>query len=209
MNITPEDYKAGIHKNSGVIVDEHKDILTIPFWTEDFCSKIVQFSKEHDELFSSRKSRWDHIAMEYATDDLYLSDIGDGLMEAYAEQVKKHVVPALKLANVIAECFGVYTPFVVRYMVGGTKSLGLHFDQSMFSMSIKLNDDYTGCDLVFPKQKFDNKKVPVGYALVWPSLITHPHYANELISGEKYAMTCWTIPPDRNDLPAIDFKDTK
>ena len=57
--------------------------------------------------------------------------------------------------------------------------------------SIKLNNGYTGADLVFPRQAFDNSAVAVGDMQVWPSLVTHPHETSQLEHGIKYALTVW------------------
>ena len=56
---------------------------------------------------------------------------------------------------------------------------------------IKLNDNYEGADLEFPLQGFSNGSMPVGSVLAWPSLVTHPHQTNQLVSGVKYALTIW------------------
>ena len=58
---------------------------------------------------------------------------------------------------------------------GEQESLRIHHDVAQVSGSIKLNEGYTGADLVFPRQVFDNSAVAVGSMLVWPSLVTHPH----------------------------------
>ena len=59
------------------------------------------------------------------------------------------------------------------------------------SASIKLNDGYEGAELEFPRQNFTNADVPVGSLIVWPSLVTHPHASQPLVSGEKFSLTIW------------------
>jgi predicted 2-oxoglutarate/Fe(II)-dependent dioxygenase YbiX len=59
------------------------------------------------------------------------------------------------------------------------------------SASIKLNDDYEGGVLEFPRQQFDNSSVAVGSLIAWPSLVTHPHASTPLQSGVKYSLTIW------------------
>ena len=72
-------------------------------------------------------------------------------------------------------------------MVGPT----LHHDIAQVSASIKLNNDYEGAELEFPRQKFSNREIPVGHMLAWPSLVTHPHLSTPITRGVKYSATVW------------------
>jgi hypothetical protein len=75
--------------------------------------------------------------------------------------------------------------------------LRLHHDVAQVSASVKLNDDYVGAELDFPRQDFTNADVPVGSLLVWPSLVTHPHQTQPLVSGVKYGLTIWFEIPEQ------------
>ena len=55
-----------------------------------------------------------------------------------------------------------------------------HHDVAQVSASVKLDDGYEGAELRFPRQGVDNRRVPVGALLAWPSLVTHPHEATPL-----------------------------
>jgi predicted 2-oxoglutarate/Fe(II)-dependent dioxygenase YbiX len=59
------------------------------------------------------------------------------------------------------------------------------------SASVKLNNDYTGAELQFPRQEFSNADLPVGSLIAWPSLVTHPHLSAPITSGVKYSLTIW------------------
>jgi predicted 2-oxoglutarate/Fe(II)-dependent dioxygenase YbiX len=74
----------------------------------------------------------------------------------------------------------------------GQRDLRLHSDLSLVTGSVKLNDDYTGGDLYFPRQKFSNKDVPVGKCILFPGQVTHSHTSKELESGTKFSLTIWT-----------------
>ena len=82
--------------------------------------------------------------------------------------------------------------FVMKYTVDTQRSLALHNDASLVTASVKLNDDYEGAELVFPRQKKTNKDVPVGEAILFPGQVTHGHKCEELTSGTKYSLTIWT-----------------
>ena len=57
---------------------------------------------------------------------------------------------------------------------------------------MKLNDEYKGAALEFPRQEFSNLDIHVGDLICWPSKITHPHRSTQLEEGEKYSLTIWT-----------------
>lgn len=87
---------------------------------------------------------------------------------------------------------GLRDAFTMRYSTDTQTTLGLHTDASLFTGSVKLNDNYSGAELVFPRQNFTNKEVPVGKCLLFPGMVTHGHSVNELMGGVKYSLTMWT-----------------
>ena len=87
---------------------------------------------------------------------------------------------------------GLRDAFTMRYSIDTQTTLGLHTDASLFTGSVKLNDNYSGAELIFPRQNFTNKDVPVGKCLLFPGMVTHGHSVNELMGGVKYSLTMWT-----------------
>ena len=71
---------------------------------------------------------------------------------------------------------------------------GTEYATSRFTLNVKLNTDFEGAELHFPRQKWSNKDIPKGWCFVWPSQVTHPHEADPLISGVKYTLASWTHP---------------
>ena len=86
---------------------------------------------------------------------------------------------------------GLNDVFVIKYALGEQESLRMHHDVAQISASVKLNNDYVGAVLDFPRQGVSNESLGVGEMIVWPSLVTHPHQATQLVSGVKYALTVW------------------
>lgn len=87
---------------------------------------------------------------------------------------------------------GLRDAFTMKYSMNTQTTLGLHTDASLFTGSVKLNDNYSGAELIFPRQNFTNKDVPVGKCLLFPGMVTHGHSVNELMGGTKYSLTMWT-----------------
>jgi hypothetical protein len=82
--------------------------------------------------------------------------------------------------------------FAMKYSVETQKTLGFHVDSSQVTGSVKLNDDYVGANLWWPRQGMSNKDIPVGKMILFPGMVTHGHYVDELIEGTKYSATFWT-----------------
>jgi hypothetical protein len=188
------DYKNAIHPDSGKTYEVHKDIIITPFWTEEFCKQLVEISKFYSTNFKNT-IKWGGSEEIGAWKDLALNHISDVTFLNYCRHYKRDIIPIMsEVFGKGVQTFGWFTPNILRYDNPGD-CISSHYDVSWITLNIKLNNDYQGCDLVFPRQGFDAAKVPLGYAMVWPSLTTHPHHSTPLISGTKYAFSSWTWPP--------------
>ena len=63
--------------------------------------------------------------------------------------------------------WGLRDAFIIKYEMDKQRELRVHNDASLVTGSVKLNDDYTGGLLEFPRQKFNNKDIPVGKCLLF------------------------------------------
>jgi predicted 2-oxoglutarate/Fe(II)-dependent dioxygenase YbiX len=88
--------------------------------------------------------------------------------------------------------------FVIKYEVGQQQELRMHHDVAQVSASVKLNDEYQGAELQFPRQNFSNREMKIGEMVAWPSLVTHPHSSTPITSGVKYSATVWFELPITN-----------
>lgn len=88
--------------------------------------------------------------------------------------------------------YGLRDAFVLKYDTSSQTKLALHHDASYVTGSVKLNDDYVGGELVFPRQDVSNINIPAGKLLLFPGAVTHPHECVDLISGTKYSLTIWS-----------------
>ena len=75
-----------------------------------------------------------------------------------------------------------------KFSLKGQTELKLHVDNSLITFLVKLNDNYGGCDTVFPRQKWDTRNLKKGEMVINPGIITHPHYTTKLTWGEKYTL---------------------
>ena len=176
-------YQGAIDERIGVTL-VGPDLLVMPCWTPTFCATVVRAAEALG-------------AFELQPDDpvpgheVSLAVISPRLFETVQEDFGTRIFPQLQTVWPYVDYYGLRDAFVIRYAPGEQESLRIHHDVAQVSGSIKLNHGYSGAELVFPRQAFDNAGVGVGEMLVWPSLVTHPHETSRLTDGVKYALTVW------------------
>ncbi|MFM9226726.1 MAG: 2OG-Fe(II) oxygenase [Actinomycetota bacterium] len=173
----------GAHAD-GDAVEVAPEIIAMPFWTAEFCATVLRaaeaaggFAPQDDDPVGSY--------------DLSLAAISPRLFEAFENDIGVRMWPKIRNWWPIADYHGLRDAFVIRYALGEQEELRLHHDVAQVSASIKLNDDYEGAELEFPRQGWTNADMPVGTLVAWPSLVTHPHATRPLRSGMKYSLTIW------------------
>jgi len=181
-------YAGAIDERSG-ISQVGAELYLVPFWTADFCATVIRaaealgFVPDHDDPVPGH--------------EVSLASISPALFHAVQNDVGTRIWPQLQSVWPMIEYTGLRDAFVIRYSPGEQESLRLHQDIAQVSASVRLNDDYEGAALTFPRQGYDNVAQPVGSLLAFPSLVTHPHEAAPLRSGIKYGLTIWCeLPSD-------------
>ena len=71
-------------------------------------------------------------------------------------------------------------------------SIILHNDKSRVSMSLILNDEFTGGEIYFPRQDYKTTGIPKGTLICWPGQITHPHTILPVTQGTRYSLVTFT-----------------
>jgi len=191
------DYRKAIHPQCGKEIKTHKDIIITPFYTAQFCDELVKMAKFYTKKFSRDitygKDHTDEVTDNSPWDTLFFSHISQILFEDFCAHYKKYICPALEKHFHPENIRGWFSPMIIKYSRKGQK-VDLHNDTSLFTLNVKLNTDYEGCDVEFPRQEWTNKDLPKGWCMIWPSKVTHPHKAHPLISGAKYTLSSWTHP---------------
>ena len=159
------------------------EILVTDFMSEDQCKRYIEVSES--------LGRWGELdGDKFPAQEIRLKELGlwDEISEQWADKLskicEKHWHPEAYL--------GLRDAFTMRYSMDTQTELGLHTDASLFTGSVKLNNDYVGAELVFPRQEFTNKDVKVGQCILFPSMVTHGHKVLPLRGGKKYSLTMWT-----------------
>jgi len=160
------------------------ELLVLPCWTPSFCPTVIRAA----EAIGAFEAQPDDPVPGH---EVSLAVISPRLFEMVQDDFGRRLWPQIRTVWPYVDYHGLRNAFVIRYARGEQESLRIHHDIAQVSGSIKLNDDYTGAELAFPRQAYDNRSVAVGEMLVWPSLVTHPHETAPLTDGVKYGLTVW------------------
>ena len=147
------------------------------------CDSLIELSERHGGYKNLEGD--DVPAHEMRLKELQLWDVTAQYWENHVKQIVADYWECCSIN-------GLRDAFIIKYTMNGQKTLRLHSDISLVSGSVKLNDEYEGGELYFPRQNFSNKDVPVGKCILFPSQVTHPHTSTELLSGTKWSLTMWT-----------------
>ncbi len=174
-------YRDAVDDRRGVDV-VGPDLLVVPFWTPRFCAAVVRAA----DLVGYASTPDDPVpGLEVS-----LAAISPRLYEAVQDDLGNRIWPALLTEWPLIDYHGLRDAFVIRYEACD-ESLRVHHDVAQVSASVKLDADYDGAELCFPRQGFDNAALPVGALLAWPSLVTHPHEVGPLRRGVKHGLMIW------------------
>ena len=158
------------------------DMLLIDFMSEDMCMNMISLAEEKQ----FRIMEGDKVPSQ----DLRLKEI-----ELW-DDLKKHWESVVY--DIVWEywnpchLYGLRDAFIIKYEMDKQRELRLHNDASLITGSVKLNDDYTGGVLEFPRQKLSNKDIPIGKCILFPGQVTHGHLSTPITSGTKYSLTIWS-----------------
>ena len=158
------------------------DMILIDFMSADMCQKLISLASKYS--FSSLS--YDKVKGQ----ELRLKEMG--IYEELEKHFMSQVAPIIESYWKPCHVYGMKDAFLIKYDQKRQNELKLHNDASLVSGSIKLNDDYEGGELYFPRQRFSNRNIPIGKCILFPSQVTHGHTSTKLHSGTKYSMTIWT-----------------
>lgn len=160
------------------------DMLLIDFMNEEQCKELIRKGDENGSWAP-------HYADNYPSHDIHIKLI-PGLWEEMERYWARTVAKVINGLWKPSTHYHLRKAFLMKYSEDTQKTLGFHNDVSLVTGSVKLNDDYEGGTLHWPRFGIDNKDIPVGKMILFPGQLTHGHYVSELTAGTKYSMTFWT-----------------
>ena len=174
------DYYFSPSKSYEIIED---DMLVADFMTQEQCERLIKLA--------DKNGNWDSLKYDkFPAQEIRIKELG--LWTELEAKWNEFIVPILEKYWKPTEMYGLRDAFVMRYNLDTQRDLPLHTDASLVTGSVKLNDDYEGADLFYPRQNISNKDIPVGKILLFPGMVTHGHECLPLTKGTKYSFTIWS-----------------
>ena len=160
-----------------------RDMILVDYLTPTMCDDLISIA--------DKNGNWGSLSYDkFPAQEIRLKELG--LWEEMEKHWKKYIYPIIENYWRPMEMYGMRDAFVMRYAMDTQRKLNLHNDASLVTGSVKLNDDYEGAELVFPRQGISNKDIPIGKCILFPGAVTHGHACTELESGVKYSLTMWS-----------------
>ncbi len=161
-----------------------EEMFALSCWTPKFCGVLIRAA----ELTGAFEINPNDPVPGH---EVSLALISPQLFNAGEADFGVRIWPQLQQQWPLIDYHGIQDVFVIKYEVGQQEELRMHHDVAQVSASIKLNDDYQGAELEFPRQNFSNREMKIGELIAWPSLVTHPHRSASILGGVKYSATVW------------------
>ena len=158
------------------------DILLIDFMSKDMCENMIslaenkQFKIMEGDIVPAQELRLKEINLWDELEKHWMKTVYDIIHEYWYP----------------CHMTGLRDAFIIKYEMDKQRELRLHNDASLVTGSVKLNDNYEGGVLEFPRQKINNKDIPVGKCILFPGQVTHGHLSTQLTKGTKYSLTLWS-----------------
>ena len=160
------------------------DMLLVDFMTPEQCEELIARGEENGSWAP-------HYADAFPSHDIHIKLI-PGLWDEMNTYWARVVAGVTNSYWKPSRHWHLRKAFLMKYSEDTQKTLNLHNDVSLVTGSVKLNEDYEGGILHWPRLEIDNRDIPVGKMILFPGQLTHGHYVDELTSGTKYSMTFWS-----------------
>lgn len=177
------NYEAGCDLREGMR-ELANEMYVMPFLTPAYCQALIDAA---EAAGSFEADPGDPVPGH----EVSIARLSPIVFEAMQNHIGAMIWPQLRETWGYIDYHGVNDAFIIKYELGGQESLRMHHDVAQVSMSVKLNDGYTGAELEFPRQGVTNAGLAIGEVVAWPSLVTHPHASAPITSGVKYSLTIW------------------
>ena len=164
------------------------NIIEFPLFTEKFCKEIIALAEANTWVTDRHYF--------YPTTDQTMESLG--MQEIYQKVLEQFVYP---IWIWFWELDGEDWPklgsenFIAKYDTLNQGSLGIHHDQSVITLNVKLNDDYEGGGTFIPRYKQTYQAKKIGHAMAHPGQITHKHGGRPVTEGTRYILVTFTNKP--------------
>lgn len=174
------------NKDSLLICDKLSfGLYSFPLMNKLFCTELITILDKYDKWTTGRHNH-------YATNDILLKNFNWNLYKIVNNIIRYICVPIVNklfLSGFNIKDLNIEETFIVRYKHDIQPSLGIHHDQSTFTIVLNLTDldQYEGGGTYFIQHDLLVKK-EAGMALIHPGQLTHKHGVRPIIKGCRYCI---------------------
>jgi len=163
-----------------MVSEDLPDVLSIPFFTTEFCDKFVENIK--DEQFH-QFNRWGTSTDVLSLDRLNLMELFLFLITEYAYPMVNHF---WKIHGKKWEKMNI-DPQILKFRPN--QDLRLHHDFCSMTMSCLLNDDSQGGEILF--EKYGTINMIQGHLYIFPGQITHRYGMKRVKDKDRYILNTY------------------
>ena len=164
------------------------NIIEFPLFTEEFCKEIIALAEANTWVTDRHYF--------YPTTDQTMESLG--MQKIYQKVLEQFVYPIwIWFWELDGEDWPKLSSenFIAKYDTLNQGSLGIHHDQSVITLNVKLNDDYEGGGTFIPRYKQTYQARKIGHAMAHPGQITHKHGGRPVTEGTRYILVTFTNKP--------------
>jgi len=188
----------GVRSNAGatqVIGTAMAPVLVLPrVFEPDFCSQVVRLWQKGDHQDSGVSSRYGNVGvLELKRTEDYMV-VEPMMQKAISDRLAWRIGPELIKVFAFDHEFSFDAHVVLSYSAEGKHFFGAHRDNGApttadraFAVSLNLNDDYEGGELVFPEYAGVKVSPPAGAAAVFSCSVLHR--ALPVTRGRRFVLT--------------------
>jgi predicted 2-oxoglutarate/Fe(II)-dependent dioxygenase YbiX len=170
-------------------------VLVLPrVFEPDFCSQVIRLWQKGDHQDSGVSSRYGNVAVAELkrTEDYMI--VEPMMQKAISDRLAYRIGPELVKAFAFDREFAFDAHVVLSYSAEGNHFFSAHRDNGApttadraFAVSLNLNDDFEGGELVFPEYSAVRISPPLGAAAVFSCSVLHE--ALPVTRGRRFVLT--------------------
>lgn len=178
-----------------VIMCPMAPVLVLPrIFEPDFCNQIIRLWHKGDHKDSGVSSRYGNVGVAELkrTEDYMITE--PMMQKAISDRLAYRIGPELVKVFAFDREFTFDAHVVLSYSVDGKHFFGAHRDNGApttadraFAVSLNLNDDFEGGELVFPEYSEVKVSPPIGAAAVFSCSVLHE--ALPVTRGRRFVLT--------------------
>ena len=170
-------------------------VLVLPrVFEREFCTQVIRLWEKGDHKDSGVSSRYGNVGMQdlKRTEDYMVTE--PIMQKAISDRLAYRIGPELVKVFAYDREFGFDAHVVLSYSAEGNHFFAAHRDNGApttadrsFAVSLNLNDDFEGGELVFPEYSGVKVSPPAGGAAVFSCSVLHE--ARPVTRGRRFVLT--------------------